>query len=169
MPTSRTPLMMDPRRLYPHPQNDRIYGKPQDNDQFDRMVREMKKDGYDTEYPLIVTSDKRVLAGCTRHAAALAAKLKEVPCLLFTPRDPERRRTSTRNNYSGTTSIAPRRSTWSPGNGSCLWTLRRSWPGSGWQRVRLMTKDHRKRPTGWKPLQGGRQDRGTLSQGPRRH
>jgi len=81
--------MKDPRRLYPHPQNDRIYGKPQDNEQFDQMVKMMKKGGYNTDYPLTVTSDNRVLAGCTRHAAALAAKVKEVPCLLFTPTDPE--------------------------------------------------------------------------------
>src|SRR5262249_25527872 len=89
MPSSQTAVLRDPRQLFPHPQNERIYGRPQDNDQYASMVRSMKNDGYDHDHPLTIAPDNRVLAGCTRHAAALAAKVAEVPCHVFTPSGPE--------------------------------------------------------------------------------
>src|SRR5262245_26096039 len=88
MPRSKQVTMRNPKDLVPHPKNRELYGPPEENEQYENMVRQMKRGYYDEDYPLTITPDDRVLCGCTRCAAALKARLPEVPCRVFTAVSP---------------------------------------------------------------------------------
>jgi hypothetical protein len=81
-------IWKDPNDLRPHPLSRELYGKPTENSEYGNLKILISNDGFDETKPLLITTDDRILCGCTRHAIAKSLKLDRVPCLLFRPKDP---------------------------------------------------------------------------------
>jgi hypothetical protein len=79
---------LHPDELRPHPLNRELYGTPSANTAYKDIRADMKRRGFDERHPLLITSDKRIIHGVTRHACAQSLKLEQVPCEFFQPKDP---------------------------------------------------------------------------------
>jgi hypothetical protein len=71
--------------LRPYSRNRELYGRPTDNSAYKDILYNMKKNGFDERYPLLITADGRILGGVTRHHAASKAGVEKVPCIIFQP------------------------------------------------------------------------------------
>jgi hypothetical protein len=79
-----------PKELRPHPLNKVIYGPPTANSAYFEIKADMQKNGFDPNYPLLISHDGRVLWGNTRWAvAANALAIDKVPCRYFEPSNPD--------------------------------------------------------------------------------
>src|SRR5262249_964186 len=94
-PTWSRPAMTAPKIVWkntkdlrPHRLNARLYGPPTANSRYKDIKLDMERRGFDERFPLFVTEDGRIVHGVTRWAAAKAAGLGQVPCLIFTPSNP---------------------------------------------------------------------------------
>jgi hypothetical protein len=81
-------VRLSPEELRPHPLNRELYGTPTANTAYHDIRADMKRRGFDDKQPLLITEDRRVIRGVTRHAAARSLNLKEVPCEIFVPENP---------------------------------------------------------------------------------
>jgi hypothetical protein len=82
---SRDLVWKSPKELRPHAINQLLYGPPSANSARADIRLSMKQRGFDDTYPLVITPDGRILSGVTRHDVAKELRLKEVPCVVFTP------------------------------------------------------------------------------------
>jgi hypothetical protein len=83
-------IMRDTQSLKPHPRNLRVYGRPEDNDQYIYISADMRQRGFDPDYPLLIIQREDgefIIGGVTRWTAANNNSIEQCPCRVFKGED----------------------------------------------------------------------------------